>query len=202
MSKAISSKVSPKMDVKSAPAEPSDARALAAALKRGDDGAFERFVKSWERRVFWIAKSLVGNAEDARDITQDAFLRVHRSIDRYDETYKFSTWLYRIVYNLCVDRLRQRGRNETASLEEATEQADRHAGPEDEARREELGQRIGSVMKAMPTKYREILMLRDVHRLGLKDISRVLAVTLSTVRWRLHRAREIFRSSWSEGLAL
>lgn len=163
----------------------------------GDMAAFESLVKQYEKRVFWVAFNLVNNVEDAKDIAQDAFLRVFKAIDRFDLKYNFYTWLYRIVVNLSIDWLRKKGKQSKVSLEEfPADPVETSKGPEEMMRSLELGEKITSVLESMPDKYKTVILLRDVHELSCEEIAEVIDCTNATTRWRLHKAREIFREKW------
>ena len=167
------------------------------AAQGGDMEAFEALVKEYEKRVFWVAFNLVNNVEDARDIAQDAFLRVFKAIGRFDLKYNFYTWLYRIVVNLAIDFLRRKGKQAKVSLDDfPTDPAESAKGPEDVMRNVEMGEKITAVLDSMPEKYKTVILLRDVHEMSCEAIAEVIGCTNATTRWRLHKAREIFREKW------
>ncbi|MFT7618306.1 MAG: RNA polymerase sigma-70 factor (ECF subfamily) [Planctomycetota bacterium] len=170
---------------------------LITNAQAGDMAAFESLVKQYEKRVFWVAFNLVNNVEDAKDIAQDAFLRVFKAIDRFDLKYNFYTWLYRIVVNLSIDWLRKKGKQSKVSLEDfPADPVETSKGPEELMRSLELGEEITSVLESMPDKYKTVILLRDVHELSCEEIAEVIDCTNATTRWRLHKAREIFREKW------
>ncbi len=167
------------------------------AAQGGDMKAFESLVTEYEKRVFWVAFNLVNNVEDAKDISQDAFLRVFKAIGRFDLKYNFYTWLYRIVVNLAIDSLRKKGKQGKVSLEEfPADPVETSKGPEDQLCSIELGERITAVLESMPEKYKTVILLRDVHELSCEVIAEIIDCTNATTRWRLHKAREIFREKW------
>ena len=172
-------------------------RALIIAVQDGDKTAFETLVRSYEKKVFWIAYNLLNNVEDAKDVAQDAFLRVFKAVHRFDLKFNFYTWLYRIVVNLAIDRLRKRGKQGTVSIEEFPTDPETESGPEEELRNSERGRKILEVLDSMPQKYRLLIVLRDVQQMGCEEISKIIGCTNATTRWRLHKAREIFKAKWS-----
>jgi len=90
--------------------------------QQGDKDAFRNLVERYQNKIFWVAYQMVGNHEEARDISQEAFIRVYRSLDKFHLTSNFYTWLYRIVVNLCIDFLRkQKPNNKVVSFEEVGE---------------------------------------------------------------------------------
>lgn len=180
------------------PEELAAERELVARMQTGDTAAFEVLVKHYEKKVFWIAYNLVNHVEDAKDITQDSFLRVFKAIDRFDLRFNFYTWLYRIVVNLSIDRLRKRGKSNVVSIEEFPTDPEVFDSPDRDIANSELRRKIQTVLQSMPEKYRMVILLRDVHDLSCEDISKIIHCTNATTRWRLHKAREIFRARWEK----
>ncbi|MEE9391920.1 MAG: sigma-70 family RNA polymerase sigma factor [Planctomycetota bacterium] len=179
------------------PAELAAERKLIRAVQAGDKLAFEKLVRSYEQKVFWIAHNLVNHTEDARDIAQESFLRVYKAIDRFDLKYNFYTWLYRIVVNLAIDRLRKKGKQNAVSIEEFPTDPATNQTPEDHMRHSETGEKIFEVLDAMPDKYKTVILLRDLHEMSCEEISEIIECTNATTRWRLHRAREMFKERWA-----
>lgn len=176
--------------------------ALILASQGGDLVAFGALVKRYEKKVYWIAYSLVGDADDAADLGQEAFLRVFKAIDRFKLQYNFYTWLYRIVVNLAIDHLRKKGKQQSVSLDEFPTELAAHGGPEQEARNGELRRRIAYVLDDLPPKYKTVLVLRDVHGMSCEDIGRIIQCTNATTRWRLHKARELFKERWDRSASV
>ncbi len=174
-----------------------DDKELVQKCRAGDPQAFETLVKRYEKRVYWIAFNLVGSAEDARDLAQEAFLRVYRSLAKFDDRYGFYTWLYRIVVNLSIDHLRKKGKGEAVSLEEFPVDPAGDDPPDRAAVNVELDLRIQRTLDALPPKYKTVIVLRDVEEMSCEDIAKIIHCTNATTRWRLHKARELFRERWS-----
>ncbi|RMG17823.1 MAG: sigma-70 family RNA polymerase sigma factor [Planctomycetota bacterium] len=179
-----------------------DDRSIDAALvlraRDGDDDAFRELVERYQQRVFWVARGLLGNDEDARDAAQDAFVRVHRALDRFDTTMRFYTWLYQIVVNRCIDKLRRRSKRQAASLDAVGEVAGEEANHGEALEREELRQRVLRVLDRLPPKYKTVMVLSDLEGIGAKEIAEITGTTHANVRWRHHRARKLFRAAWEE----
>lgn len=164
----------------------------------GEADAFSALVARHQKRAFWIAFHLVGKAEDARDVTQEAFLRLHRCLRQYDFARNFSTWFHRILTNLAIDHLRKhRHAAGAASLEDFPGgfADDREAGIAvwERAERRALVQKV---LDALDPRFRAVLVMRDLQGMAAQEIAPILGITHSTVRWRLHRARQMFQGHW------
>jgi RNA polymerase sigma-70 factor (ECF subfamily) len=183
----------------------SEERALDHDLVRraqaGEEAAFASLVQRHERRALRVARNLIPSDEDARDLTQEAFLRVFRHLERFDFQYAFSTWLHRIVTNLAIDHLRKRrpvaalggGGEDEPSLELADEDA-----PQPAARleREETRSEVLAVLDTLAPHFKSVMVLRELEGLGCPEIAEIVGATHVTVRWRLHRARKLFLEEW------
>lgn len=178
------------------PEEIEEERALIIKIQGGDSQAFEVLVKEYETRVYWIAFNLVGCREDAEDIAQEAFIRVHRNVERFDLRFNFYTWLLRIVVNLSIDRLRNKGKRRAVSIEEFPSDPPVTESPDAALRNRELGEKIQQVLNTLPAKYRAVIVLRDMQQLACDDIAEIIGCTSATTRWRLHKARSLFRDKW------
>lgn len=176
---------------------------LVERARAGDAQAFAQLVERYQQRVYWVARGMLGNDEDARDAAQEAFIRVYRSLDRFDVRLRFYTWLYQIVVNLCIDMLRKHVKRRGLSLEQVGDVAgpagsgggsagSNGAGLE----ATELRQRVYRVLEELPPKYRTVMVLSDLEGIGAKDIAHMTGTTHATVRWRHHRARQLFREAW------
>jgi RNA polymerase sigma-70 factor (ECF subfamily) len=175
----------------------SDAELVRRTLA-GQQDPFSALVARYQKRAFFIAWHVVGRTEDARDVTQEAFVRLFKSLDKYDFARSFYTWFYRIVMNLAIDALRKIRTARGSSLD------DMPGGLPDERevaghvplqRGEERGQ-VWSVLDKLDAKFRAVLVLRDIHGLSCREIAPILAVTHATARWRLHRGRQMFKEQW------
>jgi RNA polymerase sigma-70 factor (ECF subfamily) len=163
----------------------------------GDHDAFAALVARYQKRAFWIAFHVVGRVEDARDVTQESFVRLYRSLDRYDFGRSFYTWFYRIVMNLAIDHLRKVKVGRAQSLEDLAAALPDGAEHEPSAveRDDERG-RVWRVLEKLDSKFRSVLVLRDIHGLSCREIAPILRITHATVRWRLHRGRQVFKEHW------
>ena len=161
----------------------------------GEEHAFRQLVERYQERAFWVARGMLGNAEDARDVAQEAFLRVHRSLARFDTQRKFYTWLYQIVVNLCIDHMRKGKKRKGVALDSVGDVAGPEAGP-CSLEGQELKARVARTLDALPPKYKAVMVLSDLQGIGAKDIAEMTGTTHATVRWRHHKARKLFREAW------
>jgi RNA polymerase sigma-70 factor (ECF subfamily) len=165
----------------------------------GDQDAFAALVARYQKRAFWVAFHVVGRVEDARDVTQEAFVRLHKSLDSYDPARSFYTWFYRIVMNLAIDQLRKHKGASHASLDELPQLLpDERESGEGEAAVElqEQNELVWRVLDQLDPKFKAILVLRDIHGLSSREIAPMLRITHATARWRVHRARMLFKERW------
>jgi RNA polymerase sigma-70 factor (ECF subfamily) len=172
-----------------------DAALVRGALE-GDQVAFAELVERYQRKGFWIAYHTIGRVEDARDVVQDAFLRVYRSLHKFDFERNFYTWFYRIVMNLAIDALRK-GKSARAGIVE--DLSDKHTAPtlgDCPMVQNETRGLVWQVLERMDAKFKSVLVLRDIHGMSCREIAPILKVTHATVRWRLHRGRKLFRERW------
>lgn len=165
--------------------------------QQGDEDAFRELVKRYQEKVVWIGYQMVGNYEDAKDISQEAFLRVYRSIGSFNLMSNFYTWMYRIVVNLCIDFLRKQ-KNKIFSFEEVGEKESGNLSPEQIVIHKEDSLKIHKVLQMLPYSYRSILILRDIEGFSCKEIAKIIGCNSNTVRWRLFRARQIFQKFWKQ----
>jgi RNA polymerase sigma-70 factor (ECF subfamily) len=161
--------------------------------------AFDNLVRLFEKKVYNLAYRMSGNHEDASDLSQEAFLRVFQSLKDFRGQSSFSTWLYRVVSNVCLDELRQRGRRPTVSLDEPVagdkgevmqRQVPDPAPPPDElAERTEIREVVQAGIEQLTEEYRMVIVLRDLQGLSYQEIAEALDCSLGTVKSRLNRAR-------------
>lgn len=164
-----------------------DAAAVAAA-RAGDRAGFEWLVRRHQQRALAVALGVLRNREDARDACQEAFLRVYRGLDRFDGESQFTTWLHRIVVNLCIDRLRGAAPAGVA-LDDVLPTL---AGDDDPGRAlegSELGERIRAALDRLSSNHRTVLVLREVQGLSYQEIADAMACSVGTVMSRLFHAR-------------
>ena len=175
---------------------------LVKRARSGDTAAFRVLVERYGKKAYWTAYNMLRGHEDAQDIAQEAFIRIHRFLDRYNPKQKFSTWLYQIVVNLSIDALRRRKGRGSARLESVPEAATDRPGPAEEAERTERREKVREILDSLPEQYRVILLLRDIEGLPSREVAEILNMNHATVRWRLHRARALFKETWESRFGL
>ncbi len=183
-------------------------RELAIQARAGDMLAFEALVLRKTPAVISVARRIVGNAEDARDVAQMAFLRVWEQLGRYDETYSFNTWLYRIATNLAIDLLRSsrsRERAHTATLHLVRQRESQSGSETTRAAEDDSASRLFQRVSGRLTgKQKAAFVLREMEDLETGEIAAILNCGESTVRNHLFNARRILRreiEKLSPGLA-
>jgi RNA polymerase sigma-70 factor (ECF subfamily) len=158
------------------------------AWKKGDIGAFERIVRVTMRRAYAVALGLLGNEEDAWDLSQEAFMAVHRARRSFDVDRPFFPWFYRVLRNRCLNHLKKRARRREISIDAIEERAGRES-PDDLVLRQEKVEAVWKALFALSPEHREIIVLRNFQELSYEEISRVLHVPEGTVMSRLYYAR-------------
>jgi len=171
----------------------------------GDREAFEELVVRYQRRVTGFLIQLVGEAETARELTQEVFLRVWKALGRFDPRYRFSTWLFRIAHNLGIDHLRRRRVPVTSLQREdgegrslSLDPPDRSKDPQALLENTELGLRIARCIGELRPEYRELVVLRHLAGLSYQEIADLKSLPLGTVKNKLFRAHCVLRSALEE----
>jgi RNA polymerase sigma-70 factor (ECF subfamily) len=176
--------------------EVGDAR-LVELARRGDDEAFGALVARYERKLVRVLQRLVQDEELARDLAQETFWKVYTKLDRFDTSRRFGPWLFRVGVNLGLDQLRRLG-PVPASIDRP--RSDGWTASElpvaDPREREELAQEVRFVLERLPVDYRSVLILRDLEGFSSAEVASIVNRREATVRWRLARARELFREHW------
>jgi RNA polymerase sigma-70 factor (ECF subfamily) len=175
---------------------------LAKLARNGDRHAFAELVELYKDKIFHLAYRMLNNKHEAEDAVQETFLRVYTNLHRYDEHQKFSTWIFRIGTNHCIDRLRKR-KHAAYSLDaempdgEGNDYYSMLAGqehsPEKQIILSETQQQIRKAIDSLPEKYKAVVILRYLQDMSLQEISDVLDMPVTTVKTRVHRGREYLR---------
>ena len=168
-----------------------------AAAQKGDQEAFAALVRLYEKRVLALTRRMCRNPADAEEAAQEAFLAAWQGLPFFRGDASFSTWLYRLASNACVDVLRREVRHQAASSlddeDAAIDLPDGSLSPHDEAERAELRQHIENGLAALPPDYRQVLILRELHQRSYDEIADILSLDLGTVKSRINRGRKRLR---------
>ena len=180
-----------------------DGELIEKALGGREDG-FEELVRRYQRPITGYVYRMLNNYDAALDVTQEVFIKVYNSLEKYSAEYKFSTWLYRIAHNAAIDWMRRNSTNQQ-SLEAQNEDGSfqlqiesSQPNPEQMRERSEWRSEIEAVVKCLPTVYRELILLRHTRDLSYDEIAEITNLPLGTVKNRLFRAREMMREMFIE----
>ena len=177
-----------------------DAHLVERCLK-GDEKAFAELLDKYKAPVFSICYRMVRNSTDADDLAQEAFIRTFNVLDRYDPSYPFSSWLFRITSNLCIDFLRKE-KGGMISLDKPIDGAEgeiprelpsKDAKPDRMMETKEMMMALEEAITTLPEHYRVIVILRHQEQLAYEEISENLGIPLGTVKARIHRARNMIK---------
>ena len=170
------------------------------AAKQGDTSAFEELVRLYEKRVFALTLRMCKNPEDAAEAAQEAFLSAWQGLPFFRGDSSFSTWLYRLASNACVDLLRRENRHKNAAgpslddEETTVEVQDTAPQPQTAVEQKELRQQIEAGLQSLTPDHRQVLILREMHQLSYDEISGILELDVGTVKSRINRARKQLRN--------
>lgn len=174
-------------------------RELLEAVLRGDGTAYRGLVEKYQTRVYGMVYGMLRNREDARDVTQEAFVKAYRNLESFRLESGFYTWIYRIAMNLAIDFTRKRKRRETSGFDEGIatrdedgEIAEAHHedGPGRQLERKRLFAKIMDAMQELPEDQREVILLRELEGLQYKEIADIMGIPEGTVMSRLFYARK------------
>ena len=169
------------------------------AARRGDQAAFEQLVRRYEKRVFALTGRMCRNPSDAEEAAQETFLAAWQGLPFFRGEASFSTWLYRLASNACVDLLRREGRHQAGAgislddEESGFDPPDPAPSPQALAERAELRQQIEAALAELPPEYRQVLILRELHQRTYDEIAEICSLDLGTVKSRISRGRKRLR---------
>jgi RNA polymerase sigma-70 factor (ECF subfamily) len=172
---------------------------LVALAMGGDVDSFNQLILRWERPIYALAYRVIGREEDARDVSQEAFLRAFRALPGFKGQAKFSSWLYRIALNLCRDWIRRQRRAPVMQAPEGVELTDLAAerGPvesiEELVARRELSAVVEEAMALLPEEQRTAIILKEYHGMTFQEIADMQGCPLSTVKTRLYQGLTVLR---------
>lgn len=174
---------------------------MVAQVKKGDQEAFEGIVDLFKDKIYRHCYRMVGNGHEAEDLAQETFLRAYRNISKYNNEFKFSTWIFRIATNLCIDRLRKKKPDyyldaEVPGTDGATmysQLSSEEPLPEQVVTENERWNELQEEIMKLPEKYRTAIVLKYVEDLSLEEISHIMDIPVPTVKTRIHRGREALK---------
>jgi len=170
---------------------------------KGQQSSFSELIDEYKNMVFSLSYKMTNSLQDAEDISQEVFIRVYKSLYNFNPNYKFSTWLYQITLNICRDRFRK-GKIPSVSLDTPLNKDDQkdlrsiipdnQNNPEDIIMGVEQTNFINDLITSLPLKYREVIILRHLKDLSYDEMSKILNISLGSVKTRLFRARELLKN--------
>lgn len=174
-------------------------------VKKGDRNAFGDLVEIYQHQLYQICFRMLGNRQEAEDAAQEAFTRAYVNIHTFDRNRKFSTWLFRIATNLCIDRIRKKKPDYhldaelrgTEGLTLYSQIPNEDMLPEEEILTMEVQERVQYEISRLPDKYRAAIVLKYMEELSLAEIGEILNLPIGTVKTRIHRGREALRKQLS-----
>ena len=189
------------MNPKSNTSEPMVSEAISDAecvrkLQRGETDAFETLIRRHQKTIFNLVYRMLGDYDEAAEISQEAFLSAYRAIGNFRGEANFSTWLYRIALNHATTRRKSLNIRQQRSVPiENTEPAsDPHPGPAESMEKKEIRQRVQQALNRLEPDDAAVILLRDLQDVSYEEVARVLEIPIGTVKSRLHRARQALKS--------
>ena len=173
---------------------------LLEKARHGDQEAFGELVRLYEKKVYALTLRMCKNPDDAAEAAQEAFLAAWQGLKFFRGEASFSTWLYRLASNACVDLLRKEQRHRAAAGPSLNDEdtymdvADDAATPQELAERSELREQIEEGLQSLSPEHREVLILRELHQLSYDEIAQTLDLDTGTVKSRISRGRKALRN--------
>lgn len=185
------------------PADLDPDAAVMLRVKRGDAAAFSGLVEKYKQPVINLCWRTLGDPTEAEDLAQNAFVQAYKSAPRYEASAKFSTWLFTIARNLCLNEIRRRARHPADSLDQTYDDSDdqpvhqvedrRVASPPDDLLRGELEQKVEAAIQSLPENQRTALLLCRQDDLSYEEMGKILDCSVSAVKSLIHRGRETIK---------
>jgi RNA polymerase sigma-70 factor (ECF subfamily) len=171
-----------------------EVKAIIRRIRRGDDRAFSELVSRYRNQVGALAYKMVGDYDEAADITQNVFVKTSQNLWRYDENKRFYTWLYRITVNASIDYMRKHRRHRHEPLDNVRDTVENHRdNPESNYRNNQLREELTNAADRLIGKQKSAFILRDIEGCQIDDVANIMDMPEATVRWYLHRARQKIR---------
>jgi RNA polymerase sigma-70 factor, ECF subfamily len=182
------------------PLSPKEEQDLIARTKKGDRKAYGKLVEAYRERAFAGALSLVQNYDDARDLSQDAFVKAFRAMDRFQAGRPFYPWLYRIMRNQCLSFLKKYGPSRMTSLDRLVEEdhvqfESREVDSRELLQKKQLAALLGEAMEDLKPEFREIIAMKHFEEMSYEEIARALKIPPGTVMSRLYYARKALKQA-------
>ena len=178
-------------------ADSSEITILIQKAQKGDTNAFGTLVASYEKFIFNVACKMFSNSEDASDIAQEALIKAYKNIDKFDFNSSFSTWLYRITVNACIDEMRRRKGRESISIDAEDEESglavqieDTSLGAEERVIQNETVSEVRAAIDKLSEEHKAVIILRDLQDMTYEQVAQTLDLSIGTVKSRLARARK------------
>ena len=187
---------------------------LVQRAQSGDERAFRLLVERYQKKVYAVALGMLKDRDEAMDVAQEAFVKVHKYLPHFKGDSSFYTWLYRITANVCIDTIRKKGSSQNRVEFDETQAVDlteanigalgtqMGTNPQKSALRRELAEKIQEALQTLPEKHRAILLLREVEGMSYEDLARTLEVPKGTVMSRLFHARAKMQKMLSDYVSL
>jgi len=180
------------------PGELSDAL-LVERIRHGDRTAYGELVRRYEKKLLRTLYRMVGKAETAEDLAQEAFLKAYDRLAQFDSSKRFGPWLFQIGVNGAIDWLRKHRKRHQLSLNEMISgERSFDVATDDPREKADVAQEVHYVLAEIPVKYRTVLMLRDLEGFPCSEVAAIVGREEPTVRWRLLKAREMFKTLWEK----
>jgi RNA polymerase sigma-70 factor (ECF subfamily) len=179
---------------------------LVDLAKQGDERSFEKLLTKYRKSVYYMLLKMVHNADDAEDLTQEAFAKAFNSLEKFDPKYAFSTWLFRIATNNCIDFIRKK-RIQTISIDNPYQNdegdsmsfdiRDPDLNPNEVMLKEQRKEYLRMAVARLPMKYQKLVELRYFKEFSYDEVAKELELPLGTVKAQLFRARELLNQELS-----
>ncbi len=180
--------------------DPTEDRELVLRCLKNDQDAYRLLLEKYRRPVFGIVRRMIRNEQDAVDLSHEAFVRAFKNLHQFDVNRKFSSWLFRIANNLCIDHYRKRRldtvpmvRSSDGESEETWELPDPSATPDERFSDRERSRRLVEAIESLTPGYRVVLVMRHQQDLAYDEIAEALNLPLGTVKARIHRAHKLLK---------
>lgn len=175
---------------------------------RGDETAYQELMEKYYQMIYRLIYQIIKNREETEDLVQDSFMKAFRALPEFDPQYAFSTWLYKIAYNTCIDTIRKR-KLKIVSLDHPLRESENQSPLSSEMKNEQLSpeetllfsekqKHLQKAIEKLPEIYRQVIILRHQEELSYEQISEMLALPVGTIKARIFRAREMLKKALKE----